>query len=294
MMKIPKFFRENNISSIVFLSRHPGNTRMNENAIIVDFKNPQDVRFFDIDKYNYRYMGGYSRGTKYGSFNSRLPAPTYTIEPRGGVGGSSELIVYSDLIFLCPATLGLWKDWDLDDPMPRRVHQAAWNEDVVEIFMCVRDLIKADRKEFGIKECKWADLHGLDFCRLQQEHDEAERLKKQPVVKLTPKPIKVESNPVTAHHRKPNYVYLMKNIRNGYYKIGRSIDPKVREKTLQAEDPDIKMVFKVQAPKRLEKTLHQEYQEKRLRGEWFALTRFDVQKITRMVNSTHGCRKITV
>tara|TARA_R110002050_G_scaffold10521_1_gene35996 strand:- start:292 stop:420 length:129 start_codon:yes stop_codon:yes gene_type:complete len=36
--------------------------------------------------------------------------------------------------------------------------------------------------------------------------------------------------------------YLQKNTRNGLYKIGKSNNPKVREKTLQGEEPEIKMV----------------------------------------------------
>ena len=41
---------------------------------------------------------------------------------------------------------------------------------------------------------------------------------------------------------KENRIYLMFNSRNGYTKIGRSINPKLREKTLQGEEPEIEMI----------------------------------------------------
>jgi hypothetical protein len=84
---------------------------------------------------------------------------------------------------------------------------------------------------------------------------------------------------------KPNYVYLMKNKRNGFYKIGKSIAPRVRERTLQSEEPEIEMVFKVQVDESAERKLHAAYAEKRLRGEWFSLSRFDVRKIVKDLKS---------
>lgn len=33
-------------------------------------------------------------------------------------------------------------------------------------------------------------------------------------------------------------MYIMKNLRNGYHKIGHSCHPEHREKTLQSEEPE--------------------------------------------------------
>jgi len=75
------------------------------------------------------------------------------------------------------------------------------------------------------------------------------------------------------------FVYLMRNNRSGYYKIGRSVNPKFRESTLQAQEPNVELLDTCIAPKELERELHQQYSNKRLRGEWFELDIDDVNKI---------------
>jgi len=72
------------------------------------------------------------------------------------------------------------------------------------------------------------------------------------------------------------YLYLMKCNRSGLYKIGISVDPKFREKTLQAESPSIKLVGQWERTSQLEKHWHNYYAKQRRRGEWFALTKCQV------------------
>ena len=76
-----------------------------------------------------------------------------------------------------------------------------------------------------------------------------------------------------------NHIYLMLNRRNGYYKIGRSLNPIHREKTLQSEDPDIVLIKKWRVPVFYEKHLHKEYKNNRIRGEWFKLSDVDIVQI---------------
>tara|TARA_R110000868_G_scaffold35104_1_gene126013 strand:- start:68 stop:640 length:573 start_codon:yes stop_codon:yes gene_type:complete len=71
--------------------------------------------------------------------------------------------------------------------------------------------------------------------------------------------------------------YIMKDSNTGYYKIGRSIKPKHREKTLQSEKPSINMV-KI-FDRDIEYYLHKKYRRERLRGEWFRLTKLQVHYI---------------
>lgn len=71
--------------------------------------------------------------------------------------------------------------------------------------------------------------------------------------------------------------YLMKDNNTGLYKIGKSKNPKNREKTLQSEKPTLKMV-KIWS-KNIEKHLHYIYKEQRVRGEWFELTPIQVKYI---------------
>ena len=85
------------------------------------------------------------------------------------------------------------------------------------------------------------------------------------------------------------FVYLMIDNKTGHYKIGISNNPKYREKTLRSEDPDIqtlsarKLVNRSLA-RNLEKKLHQKFNEKKVRGEWFDLTPTEVNQVISILN----------
>lgn len=86
----------------------------------------------------------------------------------------------------------------------------------------------------------------------------------------------------------PVYVYLMRNYNNGYYKIGIAKDTKYREKTLQAEEPDVRLICSKQytdriTARQMEKMLHSHYNEKRSRGEWFKLNEDEVKSIQKLL-----------
>jgi len=84
---------------------------------------------------------------------------------------------------------------------------------------------------------------------------------------------------------KQTYVYIMFDRNTGYYKLGRSKNPKVREKTLQSEKPTIEMLHCFSAINLDEKNLHLIFKEKRVRGEWFDLSGSDIQNIITYFNS---------
>jgi len=69
-----------------------------------------------------------------------------------------------------------------------------------------------------------------------------------------------------------SYVYLMFHEGNGCFKIGKSKNPLKRERTLQAEQPNIALLKVWKADSALERKLHVKYAKLRKRGEWFALT----------------------
>lgn len=80
------------------------------------------------------------------------------------------------------------------------------------------------------------------------------------------------------------YVYLMKDLINGFYKIGISNNPSYREKTLQSEKPSIELLASKQFPIRkfaesFEKSLHNTFSNNRIRGEWFDLSIEDVNHL---------------
>lgn len=76
-----------------------------------------------------------------------------------------------------------------------------------------------------------------------------------------------------------NFVYIMHNKLNGYYKIGRSIKPEYRERTLQAQEPDVVLLETWQVGAHIETILKRKYKHKRKRGEWFILTIEDIEEI---------------
>ena len=80
------------------------------------------------------------------------------------------------------------------------------------------------------------------------------------------------------------YVYVMHDFNTGYYKIGKSNNPERREKTLQSEKPTIELLYKSKMSVKTEKELHQMFQEKRIRGEWFDLTGSDITKLKKELN----------
>ncbi len=85
------------------------------------------------------------------------------------------------------------------------------------------------------------------------------------------------------------FVYLMKDESNGYHKIGISNKPEYRERTLQSEKPTIVLLCAKEFPTRIiaeaiESALHKAYEDKRLRGEWFALNEKDVLDIKKTLS----------
>lgn len=92
------------------------------------------------------------------------------------------------------------------------------------------------------------------------------------------------SNPVVTERPAPNMdfrtLYIMKDSHTNLYKIGKSVNPKFREKTLQSEKPSITMVFSTDETEEMsERTLHAEFANQRVRGEWFKLTPAQVRYI---------------
>jgi hypothetical protein len=83
------------------------------------------------------------------------------------------------------------------------------------------------------------------------------------------------------------YIYVMKNLRNGFYKIGISHNPTTREKTLQSEEPEIELLFYSKGSYKHEKQLHQTFIEKRVRGEWFSLDDNDIENIKSYLGSLY-------
>lgn len=81
---------------------------------------------------------------------------------------------------------------------------------------------------------------------------------------------------------RPTYIYLMRDGHSGYTKIGKSINPTVREKTLQSEKPDTVSLKAWKSTEDKERWLHDLYSEHRVRGEWFELSDHDIEYIAEL------------
>lgn len=76
------------------------------------------------------------------------------------------------------------------------------------------------------------------------------------------------------------YVYLMKCNNTGLHKIGRSINPSSRERTILSQSSSITIVFISPITSiTTEKILHKRFSRKRIRGEWFDLNTEDISII---------------
>lgn len=83
--------------------------------------------------------------------------------------------------------------------------------------------------------------------------------------------------------RKVDMVYIMLNKATGLYKIGMSNNPKYRERTLQSQEPEIVLLNKWVGGRKVETFLHNYFNNKRVRGEWFRLEQDDILKINKLI-----------
>lgn len=86
-------------------------------------------------------------------------------------------------------------------------------------------------------------------------------------------------NQSSPSEKKDEFVYVMLNRRNGFFKIGYSTQPEFRERTLQSEEPEIEMILFFPGTLKDEKELHRKYSSYRKRGEWFSINETHIEEI---------------
>lgn len=86
--------------------------------------------------------------------------------------------------------------------------------------------------------------------------------------------------------KKKRKTYLMTDLLTGMTKIGYSISPRTREKTLQSEKPETKLLAVLN--KNIERELHLKYSDYRVRGEWFNISEKQIFDII----SNYGFEKL--
>jgi hypothetical protein len=95
----------------------------------------------------------------------------------------------------------------------------------------------------------------------------------------TSKLLREEDRKKVRRETKTGFVYLMRNMKNGYIKIGFSKKPAYREQCLQSEEPEIEMFVSFKASMSDEHDLHIRYADFRIRGEWFNLSEDHISQI---------------
>lgn len=89
------------------------------------------------------------------------------------------------------------------------------------------------------------------------------------------------SQDYSSYPKTGQYIYLIQGS-DGYFKIGKTTQPRKRLRKLSVVLPfDIKVLHLIPTNDMsfVEKHLHEKYQHKRVRGEWFALSIDDVKEI---------------
>lgn len=84
---------------------------------------------------------------------------------------------------------------------------------------------------------------------------------------------------------KLKFTYLMYDEISGFYKIGRSINPKFRENTLSSQTPKIKLVYKCCESIVTERYLHKLFSHKNIRGEWYKLELNEIDHILNLMQN---------
>ena len=118
----------------------------------------------------------------------------------------------------------------------------------------------------------------VDYTIYDKIKETIDLFTKKPNPIIVEKPIYIDRPKKVKHSTNTKKVcYLMVDSSTKYVKIGNSINPHKRERTLQSEKPTIEIlhIFK----KNIETELHQKYSKKRIRGEWFNLTNNEVKQI---------------
>lgn len=161
----------------------------------------------------------------------------------------------------------------------------------LEFAECVNSWVKEAWENYFIAQ-SYSKSHQHLLVKFGDELNEPEKIrfavfKKTPfVIQRLEELQKAEETAKTAENlevlRRSNFkifVYLMEDLRNGLFKIGQSQTPEKRENTLQSEVPEISVRFYLPAPDTAEKELHEMFDSKRIRGEWFQLTPQDILSI---------------
>lgn len=80
------------------------------------------------------------------------------------------------------------------------------------------------------------------------------------------------------------WVYILKS--EGLYKIGRTLNPKQRIKSYRTQNPygtEVVIMERVEEYLRTEAAMLRMFEGKKVKGEWFRLTRHDIEELKKIM-----------
>lgn len=158
-----------------------------------------------------------------------------------------------------------WNEFNVGDSsgVCSILYPSAWNEEI-NCYLSY-PLARAIKEFESIWDKTSNDFYGSLKFKQKQPNNQADENKDNHDSESNNKQVSVKKPKIS-------YLYLMKCNRNGLYKIGVSVDPKYREKTLTSDDPSIQLVGSWDKLSCYERDWHIYFANHRVRGEWFNLT----------------------
>jgi len=145
---------------------------------------------------------------------------------------------------------------------------------------------KRDRRFMSILENeinKWSwkknDPRWTEYWNRKNESTKAERMRKE-IKEFVRDEKELDSINGSDKKRYRGYVYFIQGQCGGAIKIGYSLTPSSRLKTLQTGYPDtLKMLLVIPGDESIEHALHRQFEGARLKGEWFRPDELLIEKI---------------
>lgn len=191
----------------------------------------------------------------------------------------------TDAFYLAAILDGFYPKWFVDKDHPSKSIFATEKRFISACRIYYRHKQELNLVAFGLH-------HGIEY--LYQNKEEHARFATAITSECISKEVRAESarqheqliesrrapKPTTpAKQPRMSNVYLMRNARNGYTKIGISDNPKIREHALQSEEPEVYLVCSRKGTRYDEMELHNRFASLRVRGEWFSLTDQQTEQI---------------
>jgi hypothetical protein len=127
--------------------------------------------------------------------------------------------------------------------------------------------------------CEWEEK------REKERRKAAKAIKLKRIHAVIPEKLPEYDLEPETYNPRQKWLYVMKCNSTGYHKIGVSVDPALRERTLQSEKPTVKLVAKWEDAQEWESYWHEHFKQHRMRGEWFQLSKCQVAYLCSMMKN---------